>query len=108
MDAHRARIDHLVDCVWFWVWALVGFGLALGAVSLGPLLSLPLGLLALWLASRGSARRSAFGLLTGAGGICLVIAWLQQGSENLDARPWLALGLVLALAGLAGHARRGD
>lgn len=108
MNTHHARIDHLVGCAWFWVWALVGFGLALGAVSLGPLVTLPLGLLSLWLVSRNTARRSAFGLLTGAGSLCLFVAWLQQGGENLDARPWLALGLVLALAGLVGYARRGD
>jgi hypothetical protein len=104
----EARLDHLVGCVWFWVWALVGFGLGLGAVSLGPLLTLPLGLLALGLASSGSVRRSAFGLLTGAGGLCLFVASLQQGGDNLDARPWLASGLVFALTGLVGHARRGD
>jgi len=104
----EARLDHLVGCVWFWVWALVGFGLALGTVSLGPLLTWPLGLLALWLASRETVRRSAFGLLTGAGGLCLFVAWLQQGGDSLDARPWLAFGLVFTLAGLVGHARRSD
>jgi len=102
----EARLDHLVGCVWFRVWALVGFGLALGAVSLGPLLTLPLGLLALWLASNETARRSAFGLLTGAGGLCLFVAWIQQGGDNLDARPWLVMGL--ALSGLVVHARHGD
>jgi hypothetical protein len=103
----EARLDHLVGCAWFWVWALVGFGLALGAVSLGPLLILPLGLVALWMASRETIRRSAFGLLAGAGGLCLFVACLQQGGGNLNARPWLGIGLLLALTGLAGHARRG-
>jgi hypothetical protein len=104
----EARLDHLVGCVWFWVWALVGFGLALGAVSLGPLLLLPLGLVALLLASSETIRHSAFGLATGAGGLFLLVARLQQGGEDLDARPWLAVGLVLALTGVVGHARRGD
>jgi hypothetical protein len=88
----EARPDHLVGCAWFWVWAFVGFGLALSAVSLGPLLTVPLGLLALLLAPSETIRHSAFGLMTGAGGLCLFVAWLQQGSGNLDARPWLASG----------------
>jgi uncharacterized membrane protein len=104
----EARLDHLVGCAWFWVWALVGFGLALGAVSLGLLVNGPVALLALWLSSNETARRSAFGLLSGAGALCLLVAWLQQGGDSLDARPWLAIGLVLALSGLLGHARRGD
>ena len=103
----EARLNHLVGCAWFWVWALVGFGLALGAVSLGGLLLLPLGLVALWMSSSETVRRSAFGLLTGAGGLCLPVASLQQGGDNLDARPWLGIGLLLALTGLAGHACRG-
>jgi len=107
MTALRAQSEHLVGCAWFWVWALVGFGLALGAVSLGPLLILPLGLIALALAASETVRRSAFGLLTGAGGLFLFVAWLQQGGDSLDARPWLAIGLALAVAGVAGHARRG-
>jgi hypothetical protein len=47
-------------------------------------------------------------LLTGAGGLCLFVAWAQQGSGNLDARPWLTIGLVLGLAGLIGHASRAN
>jgi hypothetical protein len=103
-----ARLDHLVGCVWFWVWALVGFGLALGAVSLGPILTLPLGLLALRLTFSETARRSAFGLLAGAGALCLFVAWLQQGGDNLDARPWLASGVAFTLSGVLAHARHGD
>ncbi|HSS81589.1 MAG TPA: hypothetical protein VLK24_10365 [Gaiellaceae bacterium] len=57
----HARTEHLAGCAWFWVWAVVGFGLALGAISLGPLVLLPLG----------------------------------------------PIGVVLAVAGIAGHARRG-
>jgi hypothetical protein len=107
MQAAEPRLDHLTGCSWFWVWALVGFGFALGAVSLGPLLIAPIGLLALALTYSGTIRRSAFGLLTGAGALCLVVAGLQQGTGNLDARPWLVAGVVLAVTGLVGHATRG-
>jgi hypothetical protein len=40
-------------------------------------------------------------------GLCLLVASLQQGGDNLKARPWLGIGLLLALTGLAGHARHG-
>ena len=103
-----ARLDHLVGCAWFWVWSLVGFGLALAAVSLGLILMVPLVLVAVWMASRETARRSAFGLLTGAGGLCLLVAWIQQGGDNLDAQPWFVFGLAFALTGVVAHARRGD
>jgi hypothetical protein len=108
MQTMEGRLDHLVGCVWFWVWALVGFGLTLGAVSLGPLVIAPLGVVALAMASSDLIRRSACGLLTGAGGLSLLVAWLQQGSSDLDARPWLIAGIVLAVTGVVGHAGRGD
>ena len=104
----QARLDHLVGCAWFWVWALVGFALALGAISLGPLLIGPLGLLSLAMAYNDVVRRSAFGLLAGAGGLCLLVTWLQQGASNLDARPWLIVGVALVIGGVVGHARRAD
>lgn len=70
------------------------------------------------MASRSRIRRSAFGLVTGAGAVCLVVAWLQRrgpgtvcwhrelssGCDSyLDPRPWLAIGIVLVVAGLVGH-----
>ena len=108
MERLDNRVDHLFGCALFWVWVLVGFGLVLGAISLGPLLIAPLGIAALVMAANEAVRRSAFGLLAGAGGLFLLVAGLQQGSGNLDARPWLAIGLLLALVGLVGHARLGD
>jgi hypothetical protein len=50
---------------WFFVWALPGSAAALGTVSLGPLLLLPVALLGVLLWTRPRVRRSAFGLLTG-------------------------------------------
>jgi hypothetical protein len=39
--------------------------------------------------------------------LCLFVAWIQQGGDNLNARRWFSIGLVFDVTGLAGHARRG-
>ena len=62
---------------WFFVWALLGAAAALGAVSLGPLLLLPVALVGVFFWTRPRVRRSAFGLLTGAGTLLLYVAWVQ-------------------------------
>jgi hypothetical protein len=107
---------------WFFVWALFGSSWALATVSLGPLLLVPTALLGvlLW-RRRPAARRSAFGLLTGAGTLLLYIAWLQRDGpgttcwhtatasgcdQHLNPLPWLMLGIVLVAAGFVAHARR--
>ncbi len=108
---------------WFFVWALFGSAWALATVSLGPLLLVPTALLGVfsW-RRRPAARRSAFGLLTGAGTLLLYIAWLQrdgpgptcrhiqpagiQCDQHLNPLPWLVIGVVLVVAGVVAHARR--
>jgi hypothetical protein len=107
----QARLDHLAGCGWFWTWALVGCGAALGAVSfaIGTVLWLPTLVVTIVMASSTRIRRSAFGLLTGGGAVCLFIAWVQRRGPSegyLDPRPWLAIGVVLAVAGLVGHTVR--
>jgi hypothetical protein len=106
MNATQLRLDHLVGCAWFWAWALIGFGFALGAVSLGLFAWVPVLLIAVPMTSSPLIRRSAFGVLTGAGALCLLVAWLQRSGQYLDPQPWLALGLVLVVAGLTAHAVR--
>ena len=106
---------------WFFVWALVGLAVALGTVSLGPLLLLPTALIAVFISRRPQARRSAFGLLTGAGTLLLYVAWVQRDGpgttcwhtatasgcdQHLNPLPWLILGIVLVAAGFVAHARR--
>jgi hypothetical protein len=106
---------------WFFVWALLGSAAALGTVSLGPLLLLPTALVAVFVWRRPQARRSAFGLLTGAGTLLLYVAWVQRDGpgttcwhtatasgcdQHLNPLPWLVLGIVLVAAGFAAHARR--
>lgn len=106
---------------WFFVWALLGSAAALGTVSLGPLLVLPTALVAVFVWRRPQARRSAFGLLTGAGTLLLYVAWVQRDGpgttcwhtatasgcdQHLNPLPWLVLGIVLVAAGFVAHARR--
>ena len=117
----HAKLAHLAGCGWFWLWALVGGAAALGAVSLGPLLLVPVLAAAGVLASSARIRSSAFGLLTGAGVLCLFVAWVQRRGPGevcwqkatsagcdtyLDPRPWLAVGVLLVLAGIVGHTVR--
>jgi hypothetical protein len=108
---------------WFFVWALFGSSWALVLVSLGLLLLIPTALLGvlLW-RCRPVARRSAFGLLTGAGVFLVFIAWLQrdgpgttcrhippagvQCDQHLNPLPWLLIGILLVAAGVIAHARR--
>jgi hypothetical protein len=108
---------------WFVVWALFGSSWALGTVSLGPLLLVPTALLGVFFWRRyPAARRSAFGLLTGAGILLLYVAWVQRDGpgttctrvapagmhcdQHLNPLPWLVLGIVLVVAGAVAHARR--
>jgi hypothetical protein len=106
---------------WFCVWAFLGSAAALGAVSLGPLLLLPVLVLGVFLSRRPAIRRSAFGLLTGAGTLLLFVAGVQRDGpgttcwhtatasgcdQHLNPLPWLALGVVLVIAGFVAHARR--
>jgi hypothetical protein len=106
MQAAQQRLDHLVGCAWFWLWAVIGFGAALAVISLGPFLLGPVVLIGAGMALDAHARRSAFGLLTGAGALCLLVAWVQRSGLYLDPRPWLGTGLVLAIGGIAGHTIR--
>jgi hypothetical protein len=109
-----------MTCVWFWAWA--GFGaLAIASLDLGPLTALPALLLGAIVATAGDKRRrSAFGLLTGAGLPLLFVAYLQrQGpgttcwhtalaagcDQHLSPLPWLIVGITLVLAGLIAQIR---
>ncbi|MFA4965346.1 MAG: hypothetical protein WC709_06900 [Thermoleophilia bacterium] len=106
---------------WFLLWAALGAAATFGTLSL-QLLVAPLVLLVVAvLVARGAVSRAAFGLLTGAGLVCLVVAWVQRrgpgvvswrtatasgADEYLDPRPWLVAGAVLAAAGIGAFAWR--
>ena len=106
---------------WFLVWAFLGAAVALGAVSLGPLLLLPVALFGVFLLTRPAVRRSAFGLLTGAGALLLCVAWVQRDApgttcwhtatasgcdQHLNPLPWLIAGAALVVLGFIAHAHR--
>jgi hypothetical protein len=90
---------------WFWAWALVGFVGALCAVSLGPLLFFPVLLVAALMWSRPAARRSAWGLITGGGGLLLLLAWVQRSGDWVNPLPLLVVGIALFVGGLVAQLR---
>ena len=100
--AGRQRL-HLAECAWFWGWALLGAAAALGALSLGPLLTIPTLVTGVVIYTRRGSH-GAFGLLSGIGALLLVIAYIQRSGQYYNPVHWLIPGLVLFAAGLAGHA----
>jgi hypothetical protein len=121
VGARTSRRAHLVGCGWFWAWALLGSAVTLGILSLGPILAAPLLVIGWLVASRPAIRRSAFGLLSGAGALLLYVAWVQRAGpgttcwqtqtasgcdQHLNPLPWLVAGVVLFVGGVAAHARR--
>ena len=112
---------HGTGCRWFWAWAVLGCAGALGFVSLGVLVLAPAAVVGAFMASRPVARRSAFGLLSGAGALLLYVAWVQRAGpgttcwqkgsasgcdEHLKPLPWAVAGVGMVLGGLVGYARR--
>ena len=101
---------------WFLAWVAVGIGFALGVSVLG-VFAVPLALVAtVLLIVFHHADRSALGVLAGVGLLSLYVAYVQRrgpgtvtwhtstasGSEQyLDPRPWLVVGIVLVLVGVA-------
>jgi hypothetical protein len=81
--------------VWAVAGALASFAVIAG-LSIGIFFLLP-AVAALVLASRTPSAWPA--VAVGVGAILLLVSTLNRGSGNLDARPWLAAGLALSLAG---------
>ena len=121
IGSRTSRRAHLAGCGWFWAWALLGSATALAAISLGPILLAPVVVIAWLMASRSSIRRSAVGLLSGAGALLLYVAWVQRAGpgttcwqtqtasgcdQHLNPWPWLIAGIGLFVGGIAAHARR--
>jgi hypothetical protein len=109
------------DNRWFAAWVVVGCALALGTVSLGPLVLVPVGVIALLMIRRPAALRSAYGALVGVGLLLLFVAYLnRQGpgttcwergtamgcDQHLNPLPWLALGIAFVVGGFVAHRLR--
>jgi hypothetical protein len=90
-------------------------------VSLGVLLLGPVAVAGALMASRPTIRRSALGLLSGAGALLLYVAWVQRAGpgttcwhtatasgcdEHLNPLPWLLAGVAMFGGGIVAHARR--
>jgi uncharacterized membrane protein len=113
MSAHT-RLAPRSQLPWFFAWAAVGSGFALGISALG-VFTIPVALLVtVLLVVRHHADRSALGILVGVGLISLYVAYVQRegpgtvhwhtatasGSDQyLDPRPWLVAGILLVAVG---------
>ena len=122
MGAHPNNFHRqLAGWGWFSAWGAVGAATALGIVSLGPLALVPAIVAAAIMVSRRAIRRSAFGLLAGAGIILLAVAWVNRDGpgttcwqtasssgcdQHLNPIPWLILGIVLLVAGVLAQRTR--
>ncbi len=97
----HTTIVHARGCAVFWGWAGAGALLALSLVSFIGVLTGPVavGLVAL-IAWRSRSWPEPLGLLTGIGGMCLLVA----GLGNVEPVTWVTTGIVLAVAGLGGYA----
>src|SRR6516225_6125798 len=95
------------------VWVLLGAAADLGTI--------PVAALAILVWTRPQARRSAFGLLTGAGVLLLYVTGVQRDGpgttcwhsatgggcdQHLNPLPWLVIGIALCVAGVVAQARR--
>ena len=114
MSVH-ARLAPRSQLPWFFAWAAVGSGFALGISALG-VFTVPVALLlTVLLVLRHHADRSALGILAGIGLLALYVAYVQRkgpgtvswhtatasgADEYLDPRPWLAAGILLVAVGV--------
>jgi hypothetical protein len=116
----RSRHRHLAQCGWFWAWTAIGATGALGLISLGPIALGPALIAGAAISRSHSARRSAFGLLAGAGLLSLFVAYVQRDGpgttcwhtasasgcdQHLNPIPWLVVGLVLVVGAVLAESR---
>ena len=100
----------------FTAWAALGCVAVLGTLSVQVFIAPLAAVVVLALIARHIVSRAAFGLFTGIGAACLLVAYLNRrgpglvawhtatsagADEYLDPRPWLAAGLAFAAIGLA-------
>jgi hypothetical protein len=115
------RHRHLARCGWFSAWTAVGATGALGLISLGPIALGPALIAGAAISRSQSARRSAFGLLAGAGLLSLFVAYVQRDGpgttcwhtasasgcdQHLNPIPWLVVGLVMVVGAVLAQSRQ--
>jgi hypothetical protein len=118
VQPHAVRpSSHLGDCVGFWLWALVGAGLAFGVISfIGFLVLIPAAVVGVLLVRLSPWKDGpvTLGALAGAGVPLLVVAGIQwdswhnrvAGDNTPNPYYWGGVGLCLLLAGIAAFAAR--
>ena len=104
---------------WFAVWALAGVALAFAGIVFQPFVAVVALVAVGALAWRGVWPPSTLGLISGAGIMLLIVAYIQRkgpgtvywhtatargADQYLDPRPWLAGGIVLVVGGVAAFA----
>jgi MprA protease rhombosortase-interaction domain-containing protein len=100
------KLQHLGECGWFWIWSLVGACAALGFVSLGFLLLVPVLLVAIAIQRFAHPPgRAALGLISGVGLLFLLVAYLNRHGP-FDAHTWGTVGVLLLTAGVLAFALR--
>jgi hypothetical protein len=117
-----APTSWLETWAWFALWALLAGLIVLGLISFIVLLLvavIPVGIVLILLAASSRARRSAFGALTGVGGLFLVVAYIQRDGpgttcwhtangggceEHLNPLPWFVVGLAFVIGGMVLNA----
>jgi hypothetical protein len=118
----RGRLAPFLD--WsFWLWVLVGAGLAFGFLSfIGFVTFIPALILGVFMWRRPRLRHSAYGVIAGVGVPLIAIAYINREGPGTvchtfpnglecavglpDPRKFLAAGLIFFLAGLVAQAWR--
>ena len=105
--------SHVLGCVGFWLWALVGAGLVFGLISFIVFFLIPPVVLMVLLVRRSRWRGGPvmLGMLAGAGLPLLLVAGLQWNAWHDrtigDATPnpfyWGGVGVCLLVAGIAAY-----
>ena len=109
----------------FWMWALIGAGLAFSMLSFaGFFVGIGCIVLLMLMARELRIRRSWLGLLVGVGALCVVIAYINREGPGKschtfgdggvecahglpDPRKWLVVGVLLIGAGLLARLHSG-
>jgi hypothetical protein len=115
VQPHASRPEsHLMGCVGFWLWALVGAGMVIGLTSFIVFFLFPPIVMAVLLVrlSRWNRGPVLLGLIAGAGLSLLLVAGLNWGDWHQrtvgDGTPnpydWGGVGLCLVAAGVVAYA----